>query len=225
MQSLLFLPVALLINVLVCTVSYSQTDSKLPNDTRWVRESLEYKALCEQTYQSAWRNISKSFINNPQAVIVMDLDETVLDNSLYQLELFEKSETYTPDSWNSWVNKEQAGLVPGAKEFILNFKNKTKCRIVYISDRDAKTLKATFNNLKQLGVLFDDDIILLRKDNNDSKEIRREEVMRGTGRMKKYGPKMIMAYFGDQMGDFPKNDSFKFSVNKFIFPNPMYGKW
>ena len=90
MQSLLFLPVALLINMLVCTVSYSQTDSKLPNDTRWVRESLEYKALCEQTYQSAWRNISKSFINNPQAVIVMDLDETVLDNSLYQLELFEK---------------------------------------------------------------------------------------------------------------------------------------
>ena len=43
--------------------------------------------------------------------------------------------------------------------------------------------------------------------------------------MEGYGPNSVLAYFGDQIGDFPNDTSFVFSLNKFMFPNPMYGKW
>ena len=158
-------------------------------------------------------------------VIVMDLDETVLNNVQYQVELFEKSETYNPTSWNAWVNKELATAVPGAKSFILDFKEKYEGRIVFISNRDASTIKATRNNLDNLGLLFEDDVFLLRKDKKDTKIVRRNEVLEGIGRMQSYGPNSVLAYFGDQIGDFPNDTSFVFSLNKFMFPNPMYGKW
>ena len=70
--------------------------------------------MCEQIYFNAWESI-KVVKNSKEAVIIMDLDETVLDNSKYQIELFKKSEKYNPESWNKWVEKEEADLVPGAK--------------------------------------------------------------------------------------------------------------
>lgn len=221
----LFLSISILLGMLFSSHLFGQSSPPLPNDTRWVRESEEYKSICEQTYRIAWASISKRINYNNQSVIVMDLDETVLDNSLYQVELFKKSESYSPDSWNSWVNLELSELVPGAKEFIFNYKNITKGIIVFISDRDASTLEATRNNLERLGVLSKDDIILLKQNNADSKVIRRKEVLQGIGRMETKGAKKVVAYFGDQMGDFPEDKRFRFSENKFIFPNPMYGKW
>ena len=83
----------------------------------------------------------------------------------------------------------------------------------------------TKNNMKKLGIYFDDDIFLLKKNNDDTKVIRRNEVLNGTKRMKKYGPQQVVAYFGDAVGDFPENEKYIFGRNKFIFPNPMYGKW
>ena len=74
--------------------------SKLPNDVRWVVSSKEYKQLCEQVYDHAQYVCmmkSKFYKSNTMfktPAIVMDLDETVLDNSQYQVELYEKNETY-----------------------------------------------------------------------------------------------------------------------------------
>ena len=155
----------------------------------------------------------------------MDLDETVLDNSQYQIDLFNKSEKYNPKSWNKWVKREEAKLVPGSKDFILRFKKIKGAKIIFLSNRDNTTLMATKNNMKDLGIFFRDDIFLLRLDKDDTKVIRREEVLLGKNRMKTYGAKKIIAYFGDAMGDFPEDKNYMFGINKFIFPNPMYGKW
>ena len=76
---------------------------KLPNDVRWVRESNEYKSLCYQIYSNATTNLNRQVGANPYSLnnkdlsgyaIVMDLDETVLDNSQYQVELFDKNESF-----------------------------------------------------------------------------------------------------------------------------------
>lgn len=225
MKQTVFFIFSFLVVFTLSTEIYAQNESPLPNDTRWVRESKEYKSICEQTYKAAWHSLKKRRKGNMTPVIVMDLDETVLDNSLYQVQLHKKSERYNPKTWNNFVKLEISGLVPGAKEFILNFKKQMNGVIIFISDRDASTLKATKNNLDKVGVLFDDDIFLLKKNKEDIKEVRRREVFEGTGRMKKHGSKHIMAYFGDQMGDFPKNNRYTFSIDKFIFPNPMYGRW
>ena len=208
--------------ILICL---SITYAKLPNDVRWVTASNEYNALCEQIYIDAWDSIKDFFIETNESIIIMDLDETVLDNSKYQIELHRKNEKYNPKSWSKWVNKMESDLVPGAKDFILKYKKKKGSRIIYISNRMDKNLIPTQKNMKKLGILFDDDIFLLRLDKQDKKTIRRKEVLNGLGRMKKYGSKSIIAYFGDAMGDFPDDDNYNWSINKFIFPNPMYGKW
>ena len=203
----------------------STVGAKLPNDVRWVVSSDEYKYNCIQTYQMAYHAIldESRKVNNP--TIIMDLDETVLDNSQYQVSLFELKETYNPESWSEWVNKKEAKLVPGAKEFILNFKKIKNSKIIYISNRMDKNLIPTKENMNDLGILYDDDLFLLRLGKEDTKVVRRDEVFNGTGRMLNHGSHKIIAYFGDAMGDFPDDPNYNWTVNKFIFPNPMYGKW
>ena len=211
--------------ILLLSACQNKEDAELPNEVRWVSQSSEYTYLCEQIYSSAASVLQNQLEGIDRPVIVMDLDETVLNNAQYQVELFEKSETYNPTSWNAWVNKELASAVPGAKPFILEFKQKYEGRIVFISNRDASTIKATLNNLDSLDLLFEEDVFLLRKDKKDTKSVRRNEVLEGIGRMERYGPNKVLSYFGDQIGDFPSDTTFVFSLNKFMLPNPMYGKW
>lgn len=215
----------IIFTILLLSACQNKEDAKLPNEVRWVSQSSEYTYLCEQIYSSAASVLQNQLEGIDRPVIVMDLDETVLNNAQYQVELFEKSETYNPTSWNAWVNKELASAVPGAKPFILEFKQKYEGRIVFISNRDASTIKATRNNLDSLGLLFEEDVFLLRKDKKDTKIVRRNEVIEGIGRMERYGPNKVLSYFGDQIGDFPSDTTFVFSLNKFMLPNPMYGKW
>ena len=204
----------------------ANTETKLPNDIRWITNSSEYKILCEQTYKNAWDNLSEVLKNaNSQSAIIMDLDETILDNSDYQVGLTEKNESYKPESWFVWVNQEEAKLVPGAKAFIDSVRT-TKTRLIFLSNRMAKNELPTINNMKQLSIYEEDDIFLLRIDKPDKKHIRRAEVIDGTGRIKDIGPLTVLAYFGDARHDFPNpDDYYSFGKNMFMFPNPMYGKW
>ena len=204
----------------------ANTETKLPNDIRWITNSSEYKILCEQTYKNAWDNLSDVLKNaTSQSAIIMDLDETILDNSDYQVGLTEKNESYKPESWFVWVNQEEAKLVPGAKAFIDSVRT-TKTRLIFLSNRMAKNELPTINNMKQLSIYEEDDIFLLRIDKPDKKHIRRAEVIDGTGRIKDIGPLTVLAYFGDARHDFPDpDDYYSFGKNMFMFPNPMYGKW
>ena len=204
----------------------ANTETKLPNDIRWITNSSEYKILCEQTYKNAWDNLSEVLKNaNSQSAIIMDLDETILDNSDYQVGLTEKNESYKPESWFVWVNQEEAKLVPGAKAFIDSVRT-TKTKLIFLSNRMAKNELPTINNMKQLSIYEEDDIFLLRIDKPDKKHIRRAEVIDGTGRIKDIGPLTVLAYFGDARHDFPNpDDYYSFGKNMFMFPNPMYGKW
>ena len=206
--------------------------AKLPNDVRWVRESKEYVALCNQVYANAIdklkdtispNNYSLNIINNNYAV-VMDLDETVLDNSDYQVELYNKNEKYNPDSWDEWVVKEDAKLVPGAYEYI-SFLRNHNIQIIFISNRMHKRLQETKNNMLELGIYSDNDIYLLRLDRADKKTIRRAEIFNSTGRMKDFKQFEIIQYLGDAIGDFEVDNLDRFGLDQFVFPNPMYGKW
>ena len=211
----LFFLIVILIQFLFPT-SYS----KLPNDVRWVVNSEEYKKSCKQIYDQATKDLSKIFIDG-QSAIIMDLDETVLDNSQYQIEINDKKENFSMESWSKWVIRAEAQLVPGAKHFF-DYIRKNNIQIIFISNRMNDRLSSTIKNMKKLGIYNKKDIYLLRLDREDKKNIRRNEVYSGTERMKVYGPKKIVAYFGDAMGDFSKSNNLG---KEYIFPNPMYGKW
>ena len=204
--------------------SFLFTD-KLPNDVRWVVESFEYESLCHQTYRLAAERIKNlQDIDEKNLAVIMDLDETVLDNSQYQVELYEKNETYSPESWAVWVLKEEAKLVPGAKDFIDIVREKG-FQLIFISNRMDVRLQATINNMKKCNVSSDSDIYLLRLDKVDKKTVRRNEVYTASGRMSKYQKFEVVLYIGDAMGDFPTYDFDNFGNNQIILPNPMYGKW
>ena len=220
-------------NLIILTLSFlilscnSNSDNiKLPNDIRWVVKSKEYDILCEQIYNTAWGKLSRLLKNSDSnSCIVMDLDETVLDNSKYQIDLTKKGKSYNPQSWSEWVNLKEAELVPGAKNFIDNVK-KTNVRIVFLSNRMDKNKIPTIENMEKLSIVDNDDIFLLRLNKEDKKYVRRSEIINGDGRFSEIGPLKVLAYFGDAKHDFPDNDeNFTFGQNMFMFPNPMYGKW
>jgi len=199
---------------------------KLPNDIRWVVASSEYGQLCEQVYDHATYvcRVKSGFYQSnsmfKKPAVVMDLDETVLNNSQYQVEIFNKQESFNMESWSDWVLREEATLIPGAKDFI-DYIRSLNIQIIFISNRMDERLDATKSNMKKLEIYDESDIYLLRLNKSDKKAIRRNEVVNGNNRMKQYGSFDVMAYLGDAKGDFPIDSK----TNFFIFPNPMYGKW
>ena len=122
----------------------------LPNDVKWVKNSKEYEALCHQIYNTALKQLDLYLLSNKNQknfAVVMDLDETVLDNSQYQIELHEKNETFNMESWAAWVKREEAGLVPGVYDYISLLRG-NNIQIIFISNRMDERLKSTKNNMK-----------------------------------------------------------------------------
>ena len=207
-----------------CTTPKSASFS---NALNWVTQSREYKAVCLQTYANAGEKVTAAAKKQkgPWA-IVMDLDETVLDNSGYQRRLEMSGEAYSQESWEKWVIEEKSTLVPGAKEFIAKLRKLPDGRIIFISNRYARNTGHSQANLKKLGLLStDNDIYLLRKEKADTKTIRQKEVLQGTGRMKEHGAFKVLAWFGDAAHDVPDDPKLKWGTHKFMLPNPVYGNW
>ncbi|OIO10238.1 MAG: hypothetical protein AUJ52_04695 [Elusimicrobia bacterium CG1_02_63_36] len=211
-------------------------------EVQWVTDSVEYAAICAQTFRGAFAAVKGAVAEEkgPWAV-VLDLDETVLDNSTYQIERYAQGLGYTPDSWGKWVEREEAVLVPGAREFLDKVKALPGGKIVYITDRKAERDAHTIANLKKFG-LYDGKthLLLARKDKPDNKEIRRACVVSGKERCEGIGPRRIVALIGDSVRDMIElhgtenaakaraeaaADDSPWGVLYFQLPNPMYGSW
>ncbi len=193
---------------------------------QWVMKSHEYRAVCLQTYANAWEKVEKAAKKESGAwTIVMDLDETVLNNSQYQVELDKAGVSHTQQAWEKWVARSEAGLVPGAKEFIGRVRALPNSRIIFLSNRFTRGTEKTRRNLKKHGLSKESDILLLRRNREDTKANRREEVFKGTSRMASHGAFKVLAWFGDAAHDFPDDPKLKWGTHKFMLPNPVYGNW
>lgn len=199
--------------------------------TNWYQTSGEARALYLQGYNIATQRL-KEYLKTPHTKpysIVLDLDETVLDNSPYQAENIILGRGYDSKSWDEWVNMKKAKAVPGAKEF-LQFADKNGVKIYYISDRIESQLEATIENLKAEGipVQANDSVLLKNKDDKSGKVNRREYVKNHT---------QLIMLFGDNLSDFDlfssksidernakvEELSKEFGDRFIIFPNPLYG--
>ena len=100
------------------------------------------------------------------------------------------------------MNRKEAGLVPGAKDF-LDFVRNKKIQVIFLSNRLDENLGPTKTNLSTFDVLGKNDIFLLRQNKSDTKEKRRNEVLNGTGRMKRVGPFNVIVYGGIRLGTSP----------------------
>lgn len=215
------------------TMTYDQLRSRENTmSTLWYQKAAETKALYLQGYNVATdrlKELLKTESDKPYS-IVLDLDETVLDNSPYQVQNVKDGTAFNPKNWDAWVKKASAKAVPGAKEF-LQYAHQNGVQIYYVSDRDASQVDATIKNLEKEGIPVQgkDHLMFLEK-GVKSKEGRRQKVQETTNLVMLLGDNLV------DFADFSKTSAEERSKkleelkNEFgekfiIFPNPMYGSW
>ena len=220
--------------------------------TAWVQTSSEYQSITYATYRSAQRRLnevyrcdSNSTASKKQAV-VLDIDETVLDNSPYQAWLIVQSKRlgksvgFEGSTWQAWMKLAEASKVPGAVEFI-SYAQACGLSVYYITNRECSASvcdeqKWTIANLKKLGVITDDQHLLMKNEKpqwrTSEKDGRRESLI-------KSGFELVML-IGDDSNDFI-NGVYKASIAErkkmikaiqhlwgekyFVLPGPTYGSW
>ena len=205
--------------------------SKKEHSLYWQKNSAEYVALSYQAYNLAKFRLDEK-LNlefNKRPAIVIDLDETVLNNLPYNEMLIDSSKVFTQESWSKWVNKKIATKVPGSLEFI-NYAKSKNVKIVYLSNRRVENYYPTKENLVSLGYPFDEDTLMLLRDETGDKTARRNTL----------NDYEIIMLLGDNLADFnsvfykksnneriQSVDSLsKMFGDKFIvFPNLIYGDW
>ena len=220
---------------------------------KWYHDSAEKVAIYRQTYNIAGNYVKqqlKAHHFKPKSWgVILDIDETVLDNSWYTNSC--QSLTGTEDIFSKYiVLKIKSTALPGAKKFTCDIQ-KMGGYVSLISNRDGtykegNTLDATISNLKQQGICFD-QVVLAKDENNPhptdkNPRFNAVEYAQYDANLMVWSNKLpkhkIIAYVGDNIQDFPKlkqkdvsqlnadNSLFdKFGNGYFILPNPVYGSW
>ena len=201
-------------------------------EVHWVRTAAEYRALTLQTYRVAWEAVQEHArgLEPGEWAVIMDADETVLDNSEFERRIAETGTPFEEHMWDAWVLEEDAGLIPGAGPFIERVQ-RLGGRVAIVTNRDERLCPATRRNLADLGVR---PAVVLCERETGEKEPRFEQVREGTAH-DTLPPLEIVAWIGDNIGDFPgleqadrtaPDERFSlFGERYFVLPNPMYGSW
>ncbi len=206
--------------------------NQLTMATLWFQQSSEARALYYQIYNWA-RKLLDEYLEEVQTTkppaIVVDIDETLLDNSPYEAWLIQTGNQY-PRGWSQWVHLAQAAALPGAVDF-LQYASQKKVTIFYVSNRQIQLLEPTIKNLRDRGFPQADTQHVLLRTNTSSKEPRRQQIAR------RYH---IVFFMGDNLNDFSREFEkqpleerhqlveqmkHRFGHHYLILPNPMYGEW
>lgn len=198
----------------------------------YVQHSAEYKALCWQTYGWAKRALADQLTEAPvNPAIVLDLDETVLDNSPYSGWQVVNNQPYAKESWMQWTTLADADTVPGVSGF-LHWVDRAGVKIFYVSNRRVAELDATLTNLNKLGLPQADSQSVLLRDTTSSKVPRRNTIT-------EQGYSIVMLC-GDNLNDFAADfeegngrqrkeaayaHQAKWGTTWIVLPNPTYGAW
>jgi predicted secreted acid phosphatase len=78
-------------------------------------------------------------------VVVVDLDETFINNIEYQAYLFRNSKAFSPDSWEKWVASGEATLYNHVLDFV-DYAHKKGVIVLFDSDRIQNPEKPTADN-------------------------------------------------------------------------------
>jgi acid phosphatase len=217
----------------------------------YMQTAAEYRACCLQIYECAERRLEAILQAKQLAfrkpAVVMDLDETVLDNSVFQTFLYQNNLEYTEALWDVYEKDypDEVALVPGAKDFIAKAEG-NGVTIVYISNRSDANRQSTIKALERLGINtanINARLLLKKRGESSDKSARREEAAL------RYN---ILLQIGDNLRDFSEafaaaklrssakdtlltdieqryarvnSAASHWGVDWFILPNPVYGEW
>lgn len=215
----------------------------------WVQTSVEHQALCRQAFAAAAAQLDRAVADKgwlaaleqdperaaalPPAVVV-DVDETVLDNSPFQAALLKAGRAFESALFNQWVQAASARALPGA----LAFAKAAAARgveVFYVTNRNAGQETATRRNLAGLGFPLDDqvDTLLMRHERPDwhwDKGSRRAAVAARYRIIMLVGDDFNDFYSGARTGVEQRRERSarfqdRWGVSWFMLPNPSYGSW
>ena len=221
----------------------------LPDSLVWFRTSVEYRATALQAYRLAALILDRAladrtwtaaleqtgdFGGKPPAVI-LDVDETVLDNSESEERNIREGTVYSEARWAEWCHQRSATPIPGALEFTRAAAAKGVA-VFYVTNRDRALEQATRDNLAKYGFPLDPirDTVLTRAERpawaESDKSSRRSVVAQDF---------RILLLVGDDFGDFVQGargtvgarkaldeaHAAMWGVKWIALPNPMYGSW
>lgn len=208
----------------------------LGDGVKWLRTAAEYRALTISTYRAATEAVSAAARGKaPDTwVVVLDVDETVLNNSVFQRDLAKGMAPYSEELWATFVHQRSAVPILGAKAF-LDRVRELGGRIVLVTNRFEPLCADTRENLRAYELPF--DVVLCRAmtgTNTGDKNPRFEAAVTGAA-LGDHKPREVLAFVGDNILDFPgQKQSLRdepesaydaFGKRFFILPNPMYGSW
>lgn len=200
----------------------------------WMQSAGETRALRYQAYYLARLALDHDLTVNRRLrrkrAVVVDVDETVLDNSRYQAELVLTRQPYTTENGTAWYRRGEAEAIPGAVEF-LRYAASRGVRVFYVTNRRPVEKEGTILNLQRLNFPdVSEQTVMIRTD-AATKEPRRQQISR------RY---RIVLLVGDNLSDFsnvfeghtPEERTAavetarqQFGVQFIMLPNPMYGDW
>lgn len=258
------IPIAAALMLGVFSGAFAQTPA--PNDKAisqvngifWTQQSVEHRAASIAAYNAAtaalpgllrgkaWASLERGAARGKRAAVVLDIDETVLDNSAYNAWTVRNNLEFAPKTWAAWIALEAADEVPGAAAFT-RAAAKLGVDVFYVTNRDCApseddpcpALTHTQANMQRLGFARagDRDAFMLKKQRpewSESDKTSRREKIAETHR--------IVMMFGDDMNDFLPAANLqhlrrgepdaaaeamlaKFGKSLFMIPNPGYGSW
>ena len=223
------------------------------NAVVWSQTALEHDLIYLETYRSAqsqllaalkdknWDALPTDDRSAPykglKPAVILDIDETVLDNSPYQARLIRSGGEYNEADWAKWCKEENARALPGAVEFT-QFAAKHGVAVIYISNRSQDLDQATIDNLRKVGlpVSGSDAFLGLGTVLRGCDQVGTEKNCRRQLVSEHY---RVLMQFGDQIGDFASvlsnTDAGRsqtmapytkwIGTRWFVLPNPTYGSW
>ncbi|ORE99116.1 5'-nucleotidase, lipoprotein e(P4) family [Aurantimonas sp. 22II-16-19i] len=218
----------------------------LLNAALWMQRAVEYKANSVGIYALGRIRLDEALADDTAsaldqgdaadlpAAVILDLDETVIDNSAYESGLVTTNADYQSKTWDEWTKAKDAKPVPGSLDY-LKYADAKGVKIFYVTNRKADQEEATRANMEALGYPMGGnvDTFLMRDEKPDwgsDKTSRRAFVA------KDY---RVVALFGDNFNDFTGAASgtleereaaydrlqSHFAEDWFMLANPAYGSW
>ncbi|OKB64692.1 5'-nucleotidase, lipoprotein e(P4) family [Serratia marcescens] len=227
---------ALTLLLLGCSQTAHESETVLARQNTsavlWVQNSAEYYALVTQAFNMA-RYAFDQAESEPgkKKAVVVDIDETIMNNAPYEAHKVQTGELYSKRNWNEWIGKESAKPVPGAIVFA-NYVIRQGGEVFYVSNRKQTDYLHTMNNLIKVGFPQVSSKTLLLRDDMANKQQRFNKISDAG-----YD---IVVYLGDNLDDFGSDfyrkkesarkravseNAPKFGRQFIIMPNPMYGSW
>lgn len=228
------------------SVGQEPQQNKSYDAVTWMQASAEYQLLAKQIYRGAanqllagledpqWsadeiQVVEGNFQHKPPAII-LDVDETVLDNSAYNARNIRDNQSFSLEAWNAWCDERKAKAIPGAVEFI-HRAEALGVKVFFITDREDNVRPATIENLRQIGVNASEENVLTKNPQLDDKISRRAIVTQNH---------RVLLLLGDSMSDLCSGMGTReweqrqaiaaektelFGPRWVMLPNPVYGSW